>query len=187
MTSSPSMRTLQTALNTSQEVKPEVRSEVFISASTGRLSANPRSRPLVLESPESGASTNSMVGLPSVSASTPFPPPGSFPRAFPPLAPVVELETLLGRLCQFQDLYVAEVYRNINDRSKVPLCSFFLEHLRPDNLILPFVSLSIRNLPSYQFQLQYIIKETVSSLTGEFINWIAVFIMKPMPHGVPLI
>jgi hypothetical protein len=76
-----------------------------------------------------------------------------------------------------QDLHVAETIRQEGTQPKVPLCPFFLAHLLPSNRIIPFMPLFIPTCPTYQFHLLYVIKETVTSPNGEYISWVAVFLL----------
>jgi len=116
--------------------------------------------------------------------SVPLPSPRSVAQSVAQAQSIYNCENVLDSLLRREEwimpLTIVETQRNVNTLCRVPLCPYILTHVLSSDRtagILPYSSLWIPDLPRYSFHLIYALKENVSSPNGDFINWVAVFLM----------
>ena len=100
-----------------------------------------------------------------------------------------ELNTTLpgGRL--IPDLRIMHVRRDVSEESRIRACPFILAHLTPPERIIPLHPLSLRSNSDYLFHLLYVLKESVTSPSGNYTVWTTVFLMTTLgsQNFVPVI
>ena len=81
------------------------------------------------------------------------------------------------------------VRRDVSEKSRIHTCPFILAHLTPPERIVPFHPLSLRSNSDYLFHLLYVLKESVTSPSGNYTVWTTVFLMTTLgsQNFVPVI
>ena len=87
-----------------------------------------------------------------------------------------------------QDLTIAELPHVPPDTPTVNLCPFIAAHLQPADYMIPYYPLQLPNT-RYIFRLLYVLKEDMEAPTvsGNFYQYTAVFLMTGIPHNIPAI